>query len=464
MMRPGACLLALAILASGCFGGGPSSGPDPPQGGGPSTPRPRSSASATFEPDESLRQAGKGAIEGWVHNDYNQSIQGARVVLPGTSNFSTTDDRGRFRIGGLSPGRYPLQIVHEEFPVFQDNVTIEVGKITRLDVTLVYLEEAHPKLLGRPHRHDWWGEDTQFDIMNQDISYGTGEACVGVLLSVRCERARILPRSSDDPNERPSIVFQGTGKISLDMEARGPTLHPFDVEILVPRFGYKRAFTYTGAAKHFEMPVNASMWDPSHFRSSGWEIWLGMNKNTTTAGAYAFVGPLHIKLTVYRGDEPIPVESAHPDRWGDEVNRTVLRKTCDYSYQIVASGYTSGCDVLYLRNSPLPNATVTMGTGKIKITISWENVGGAPFRFGVEYVGANQVYNAYTTQWTRPPSTKDEANRREFLFDVRPDLWDSPYAEKSGWAFGYYPENPVAPAAGVFDGTFTYTVEIFKMT
>src|SRR5689334_9406050 len=82
-----------------------------------------------------------GAIGGVVQNPNKEVVAGATVTVRnmGTNkeDTATTDDTGRFKVANLQPGAYSVTVNSSGFsPLTQDNVIVEVGRETSLDVGL----------------------------------------------------------------------------------------------------------------------------------------------------------------------------------------------------------------------------------------------------------------------------------------------------------------------------------------
>src|SRR5258706_1872402 len=82
-----------------------------------------------------------GGTSGVVSNPNNEVVQGATVTVKNTGTnkegTATTDSQGGFRINNLQPGTYLLTVNATGFsPLTQDNVIVEVGRQTSLDLAL----------------------------------------------------------------------------------------------------------------------------------------------------------------------------------------------------------------------------------------------------------------------------------------------------------------------------------------
>ena len=82
-----------------------------------------------------------GSIGGVVTNPAKEVVPGAAVTVRNVEtnkeDSSTTDDTGRFKVANLQPGRYAVTVNSSGFsPLTQENVVVEVGLETKLEVAL----------------------------------------------------------------------------------------------------------------------------------------------------------------------------------------------------------------------------------------------------------------------------------------------------------------------------------------
>src|SRR6185369_13936307 len=82
-----------------------------------------------------------GSIGGVVTNPAKEVVPGASVTVKNVDtnkeDTATTDDTGRFKVANLQPGRYAVTISSSGFsPLTQENVVVEVGLETKLEVAL----------------------------------------------------------------------------------------------------------------------------------------------------------------------------------------------------------------------------------------------------------------------------------------------------------------------------------------
>lgn len=78
-----------------------------------------------------------GDFRGMVWSDVNQKpLEDAVVVLKWSGHIAESDSLGRFRIPGIRPGRYQLQILGFGYDQVDTSVVVAPGEILRMDFTL----------------------------------------------------------------------------------------------------------------------------------------------------------------------------------------------------------------------------------------------------------------------------------------------------------------------------------------
>src|SRR5262245_36128998 len=82
-----------------------------------------------------------GAIGGVVTNPNKETVPGASVAVrnieTNKEDTASTDDAGRFKVANLTPGKYAVTVNSAGFsPLTQENVVVEVGRETSLEVAL----------------------------------------------------------------------------------------------------------------------------------------------------------------------------------------------------------------------------------------------------------------------------------------------------------------------------------------
>ena len=83
-----------------------------------------------------------GAIQGTVTDESGEPVPGVRVLIAsGTAAFPeispATDEKGLYRIGGVSPGAFEVAFHDRNGDgIILDSVTVESGKTSRLDLQI----------------------------------------------------------------------------------------------------------------------------------------------------------------------------------------------------------------------------------------------------------------------------------------------------------------------------------------
>lgn len=477
-----AALPLVLILLGGCLGG---SGAPKDAGAATTdasvTPSPESTAEQRTEERPELKGSKHGAIEGVVRDEFLQPVPAAHVALIGTANSTDTDKQGRFAMSAIKPGEYSLRVDHKDFVSLETPVRIEEGKATLVNVTLALVFDPNARFIGSPHRHDWWGEDKEVVIMDRDISMGTTGVCGTAVIANSCysgflientiggkqPESRIVFSSAPDETSRPSIVFEGTGRLTAEVRVDN-VLHPFKIRAKIPDRSVegskgvtmRQVAVVSTSTTSFEIKdILENNTDPPHFRRSAWEFYLEATTGPSPQPLALYQGKMHWKVTVHRSDRVLPVDPPHPDYWGEDTQRVLLTKTCAESRTPVSYSSPSGCNPVV----PPPESTVTIGTARMKVTFTWTQTRPTPVKPGLEYLGADTVSDTYYVQWIKPPVTEDGADRRVYVFDVRSDQWDSPYVSQSDWKFRHFVDTgPPHDSAPLWEGSITYKVEIIK--
>ena len=460
-----ACLAVVLVLLSGCLvAEKPATIPAAATSASPS-------ASTSVETNETLREKGRGGVRGDVKDEYGSFVTNAHVALMGTQSFSSTDTLGRFEFREIPPATYSLRVDKQGLQTYEGPVTVHAGEIVTVNVSIVHLPDPNPpRFEGHAHRHDWWGDDTEYVIFDQEVTTGPGGACVGAV-TFACSGGAQFVRfySSREGNDRPNNVWPGTGKMTI--RARNTAVvQPFIIEVDGPgdEFSWaKTRYTVTQADQTITVaPILEHNTDPPHFRSSGWvfRIWAG-------SPASAFVGPFRLTVTIHKDLEREPVlDPPHPDYWDGQKAKTFnpIRTYANYTkLPGYASGDNYGAGPNYANSGKWSTAreeTVTIGTGKMIVTMAWTNTDATlPSKPGLMYCPASEPCVNTFAQWTKPEPTTDGANKREYQLDVRPADWDSPYLNKTRWQWRWYFDDAQGLEVGTFKGTIDWTIEIQKI-
>ncbi len=80
--------------------------------------------------------ASNGSISGYVKDAEGNAIYGASILLKGTTNGSTTDEKGYFSITGIEKGNYIVQISAIGFQLKERKIEIQDGKNFELNIQI----------------------------------------------------------------------------------------------------------------------------------------------------------------------------------------------------------------------------------------------------------------------------------------------------------------------------------------
>jgi outer membrane receptor protein involved in Fe transport len=139
-------------------------------------------------------EAGKGALWGVVQDRDKSPLDGAQVTVLGTQTIASTDAEGRFRVE-LAPGIYALRIVADLYrPVRIRNVRIAAGRIARLDVPLVYDEQATEDSVAIEAEVERSSASTQLLLRKKDASASDGVGAKDIAKSTDRNAADALKR------------------------------------------------------------------------------------------------------------------------------------------------------------------------------------------------------------------------------------------------------------------------------
>lgn len=321
---------------------------------------------------------------------------------------------------------------------------------------------------GNAHQHSWWECETQLVILDRDIGTGPGGVCAGYLAPTNpagangCNQGESLIRLAivDEPNTRPNIVYPGTGSIEFKLSV-AQLLHPFEFGAAYPYNGVYRyvKFKVDATQKTFVIEgLNDTNTDLPHSRASSWNFGVFTTAGSAPHPASLYVGPFHLKITVFRDlQRQLPVDPPHPDYWGGATSKVLYAATKACAAFKVVLVSSNGCT----GPSLVENNTVMIGTAKVQVTLKWA-APSEPFlqKFGLLYcamacgTGGDNI---------RPPPTIDEANRRVWDINVRPEEWDSPYNKNSRWSMGVFLQDQAGQDNGRFNGNIEWKVEIFKI-
>lgn len=432
--RGGAALLVvLLVLGAGCVGGPSRPGSVAAPGTSPSTIE-RGSVE-----NETLREKGVGSIEGKVRNGEKAGLplRDAMVIVLGTNRFQRTGPDGSFRFLDLDPNAYQLKFDAEGFVSRQENVTVEVGRISYLNVTLLPPEGAGAPGVDytRPHDHDLWAGESRKELL--DKSYAPGST--PPFLCAESGYCRLVL-----PIERSRPVLPGTTsvEVTLNWDASGRNApKAFALNVLTGQSN-AQGYTYVsrGPGEMFRIAIFPHEADPGHQTFTNWEFALTSPGGEVflynqRSGAY-LLGQLHVKIWILKG--VVPLEPKHRTFWDGNSTLQVLResvKTINGNLNGEPQATSSGGRWI-LRN--VPGAWVPPGTQSLRLWLNW-SYSGTPIlgdaQWTLRYKGATQPWNSYDVQ-SLPLAKVERRVGNTVELSIDPGLGtDKYYQPFSYWVF-----------------------------
>jgi hypothetical protein len=296
---------------------------------------------------------------------------------------------------------------------------------------------------GNAHRHDDWGEDTEKVIFEDPVTAGSTTAAATYV------------------NFKGAVVLQGTGRVDFFLDWVDPkdavlpstrTLYwdmPGDNRTTVAQM-YEHTFK---PGENYTFEINPENADPPHYTRTVWSFRLTSSVDK-------------LRFTIYRGDFCLPIDPPHYEQWGSDTQRTLLSSFTTTSATKVPLVSSGG----FQRVTPPKNSTVPVSTGRMEVTLSWEQTAPRPMtnKLTLVYNTATAGSLGYNDYNKYPPVAKEiNETARLFEFVVGPEDWDSPYVSNSAWGFTARFDNGAADAAlshsGQFQGTVRYRVEMFRI-
>lgn len=415
--------LFLGLAFAGCVGGdaGPSD-----DGGVPTVGR----ASSSLQPIGGIggTAAGLGAVVGQIHDDIHTPVSGAHVSLLRTNNFTTSDGRGSFLIPGVPPGIYELRVDRKGYQSLQSEVEIRANNVTRVDVLLVPVDKKEVGL--RPHRHDLWGFRTEWSAMNEPL----GATCYDdPTTDCYIQTYFTLPPKREGET---NIVFPGTGEAEITIDWNKDAMGARRAGLMVRS---NQAYNYSVLAPRepsvpFKLPVTWEMTDNGHQAFSTWyfQIYVPLTDvfDPTPLPEYRDPPTFRVEVTLRRAGA-LPLEPAHPDRWGDKQWKVVQPGANLYNYW---NYYPPGTPYYY--SYPLwfyPREVIPVGTTWIQVNITASRNANVAHDMTLAYKPGNTPYNG--NNWKDAPAPKVEGLKRIYRFAIQEDESDSHYARGSTFAF-----------------------------
>jgi hypothetical protein len=222
-----------------------------------------------------------GAINGTVTNPNKEVVVGATVTAKNTGTnkeaTATTDDNGGFKVVNLEPGTYSVTVNGSGFaPFSNENVVVEVGRSTNLDVPLA--------LQGMTNTVQVTAEAPVINTIQQDFSSNINQTSINELPvnGRRWSNFVILTPGTVPDGTFGLISFRGiSGLLNNNTVDGGDNNQAFFSE---ERGRTRSAYSVSQAAIR-EFQVNTSNFSAEYGRSAG-----GVTNAVTKSGTNEFHG------------------------------------------------------------------------------------------------------------------------------------------------------------------------------
>jgi hypothetical protein len=458
-----AALTLVALVLSGCIGGGTQS--DDSDGGTGTV------IDTGIGDDDKLAELGHGAIQGTIKDGEkaNLPFKKAHVSLLRTTLFTKSDDKGHFLFPNVTAGPYIIRIDADGFGSIQKNITVQNGKRTYVNVTL-FLEGSQPGN-SRSHIHDDWGEATVLpfqDVTGKPASTSylgdgvqgrwicagsttNGPVCIDTLLPIDVTKP-ILPGAT--------LV---TATLNWDTNA---PLAPKELGLRITtatNSSSYQSFMPRAPNVPFHIPFFPNEADPGHQKFTSWRFYL----QTPYADVYQpherqVYSGLSVRFTATIHKGVVPYEKPHPDMWGSRTE-FVLASNVQKGSGTAGYGYPQTSTVSHW--TPAKDTFVPPGTKEVIGSLSWEN----PYsnaeitKWTLGYRPANIPASAWNPDDTTTWKTVDVIDRTPTKINFRIDLstpeaqkqTDQFYQKSSYWEF-FVDDGQEATAAGNYRVSVTH--------
>ncbi|MBI2077850.1 MAG: carboxypeptidase regulatory-like domain-containing protein [Euryarchaeota archaeon] len=436
LRRRPALLLTIVFLAP-ALGGCLSGAADSNLADAEATAHPTATASVNQTTDDDLRVAGKGAVEGYVRDGDNAGIplRGAHVAFLGTSLFKSTNVQGHFEFENMTPGTFVLRVDAEKFASFEQQIVVEVGTRSWVNVSLV-----RPGAQGdqtRIHSHDLWGEETvkplfestflptsyPYDLPPSANTWQAYSSCAGTV----CETPIPLPLGT--------LVLPGTAmvEVALDWQATGAA--PKELQLRIVTSGNKTAdqlFVMRGPKAVYRIPIFPNEADSGHQTGTDWSFYVRIPPVASLYNPHAppeYIGAT-VRATAKIHKGVIPLEPTHRNFWNGADQVTVIPKTEKVANLLCCGAPYYPGQVFW---DPAKGVFVPPGTKELQGTFATTVQGaGNPYPWKLVYHAAN---SPAAGPWQPVPLTSAGGGAFTFTLPVTPEMTDQFYQTVSKWRF-----------------------------
>lgn len=398
---------------------------------------------------------GTGNVVGRVRDDVNFGVKDAAITMFRTPFFTRTNESGGFQFIGVQPGTYMLRVDPPiEFSSVEDEVTVVAGSVTHIEIRVLPKQDRGPGY--RPHLHDYWANETRYNVMDHDYDFKTGDAyhdawvpLYGPNYSDTTHRVYLGFPLPPGTLAHPNIIIPGTASIEITLK--------WGADVRAKKMGLWYVTANSSTVKNvapkpmgevLTIPVERNEWDSPHQSFTMWQFFLDPG-NSLTAGRMTNTGPviingkIHITVNLIRGHD-LDWNEPHTDYWG---NRTVL--SLPFQPKTTTCGTRSTTSVCYVLSD---GSLVPPGTARILVNMTWKFTG----TYGPIGEARNDDWKLrwrtgqmdpanHNPEQFKTKSASPCGNRcKSYDVALQPTETDAFYQKKSNWAFEVYLDPPVS--------------------
>jgi hypothetical protein len=287
--------------------------------------------------NDTLKEQGVGALEGFIKDDIGFAIKGAHVSILGTSLATQSSTDGFYRFKEIQAKSYTLRIDATGFVSVERNILIEIGIVKILNVTMV--PPVTTSSNDRDHKHDLWAiGETKRDIL--DFKFNP-DSCANAWLST-CQKTpsgnqwicqehngACFTNINFDPQK---IILPGTSLVEVKLIWNPGTTGVKELILAGKNPGWTAGhkddaeyrFSARGPNDPYRLAIFPNEADSGHQEFTRWTWTLYV----PAVDAYTLVGPpiymtgeIQMLVTIHKG--VVPYEPKHRDFW-EGTNRMVV--------------------------------------------------------------------------------------------------------------------------------------------
>lgn len=421
----------------------------------------------------------KGAVAGTVVNDAGFALKGVHVSLLGSTFFGKTEKDGSFRFVNVTAGTWRLRVEATNFQSYENDTLVRAGNVTTVHVVMVPIEETGAGY--RPHVHDFWLDQTEKTIMDQEVDLrkttrntggvggtSTQQTLSSVTYSAQNNSDNIYRIPLPGNGDPPALIFPGTKEVQVTVSWTQSAFTGTRVGLHYRTAGVGDTVWagWKGSTQTWKIPVVPEGWDTGHQRFSLWEFWVRPYQDPNEGANFRpgiINGNFHIKVVVVKGE--IMAEPGHEDFWaaGDTylVNKPEDRLgECNSAYHLTDRSWGS-CKFA-------PKNIVPPGTAKLVLESAWtyyQADGTASGDLVVVYRSpAQNPWTTHITEFQVATCQPPQAQKVKCEIVLKKGETDAFYQKRSMWSFSMAARGHEKDQIDYEPRTFTFrlTVDAIK--